>query len=244
MVTLTSAADLKKPIPQDASAPDDIAGNTHRQLIGYIGLVLPMLIIVLVLWRDGEKLWRGLESISAYYYTGANAAFVGMLVALALFLLTYSGYRNELHSADRWVARVAGLAALAVAFFPSRVPDGFMALSWWKPWVGVVHHVAAIALFSMFALFALWLFRKKAKGQIETPDDKKWRNRVYLTCGTVIVAAMAWAGSNGFAGKPIFWPESLALFAFSVSWLVKGYAHTPVINAARSLLRQPSSKRT
>jgi hypothetical protein len=54
---------------------------------------------------------------------------------------------------------------------------------------------------------------------------------------------MAWAGSNGFTGKPIFWPESLALFAFSVSWLVKGYAHTPVINAVRSLLPQPRSKR-
>jgi hypothetical protein len=37
-------------------------------------------------------------------------------------------------------------------------------------------------------------------------------------------------------GKPIFIPESAALVAFAASWLVKGYAHTTIASAARSLL--------
>jgi hypothetical protein len=52
---------------------------------------------------------------------------------------------------------------------------------------------------------------------------------------------MAVAGYNAYRSAPIFWPESVALFAFSVSWLVKGYAHRTIANAARSLLRRPST---
>jgi len=215
--------------PRDASAPDDRAGNAHRQLIGYIGLLLPFFIIALVWWRDGLQLWRGLESISAYYYTGSNAAFVGMLVALALFLFTYRGYKNEQQWADRLAACIAGAAALLVAFFPTEVPDGFPALTWWEPWVGVLHYTGAIALFSMFAVFALWLFRKKAPGETDVSRDKKARNWIYLSCGVAIVLAMAWAGLAGYSGAPIFWPESVALVAFSVSWLVKGYAHRTLL---------------
>jgi hypothetical protein len=126
-------------------------------------------------------------------------------------------------------AWIAGVAALLVAFFPTKAPDGFATLAWWEPWVGILHHVGAIALFSMFAVFALWLFRKTAPGETDIPRDKKLRNRIYLSCGIAIVLAMAWAGLAGFFGEPIFWPESVALVAFSVSWLVKGYAHRTLL---------------
>jgi len=223
MIQLTSAAPDSP--PADRSRPDDRAGNAHRQLIGYIGLVLPLVIIVLVLWRDGTAAWRGLGSISAYYYTGANAAFVGMLVSLALFLFTYRGYENEQQWADRCAAVIAAVAALLVAFFPTKGPEGFPALTWWEPWVGVLHYVGAIALFAMFAVFALWLFRKTAPGETSVTPDKKRRNTIYLACGLVILGSMAWAGLAGYYGKEIFWPESVALVAFSLSWLVKGSAH-------------------
>jgi len=45
------------------------------------------------IWRDGMELWKRLESVSAYYYTGASL-FAGMLVALALFL-SLSWYANQ-----------------------------------------------------------------------------------------------------------------------------------------------------
>jgi hypothetical protein len=237
MITLTGV--WSKASPQDASRNDD--SEAYRQLIGYIGLLLPLFIILLALLRDGEKSWKNLTSISAYYYTGANAAFVGMLVALALFLFTYPGYRNdEQNWADRWAATIAACAALLVAFFPTEVPLGFTALPWWHKWVGKVHFGAAIALFSMFAFFALWLFRKKAKGETVMPDGKKRRNWIYLVCGFIILGSMAYAGWNGFHSKPIFVPEAVALIAFSVSWLVKGYADRTIASKARSLMSRPA----
>jgi len=49
--------------------------------------------------------WDLLNSISAYYYTGAVAVFVGVLFALSLFLFTYPGYERVF--ADRVVGGLA-----------------------------------------------------------------------------------------------------------------------------------------
>jgi hypothetical protein len=96
-------AQLGTPPAHPAYRPDDLSDHAHRQLIGYIGLVLPIILIIIAVDRDGAEKWRELDSISAYYYTGAVAAFVGMLVALALFLFTYRGYRNKYY----WAADAA-----------------------------------------------------------------------------------------------------------------------------------------
>ena len=228
MVTLVGVQDV-------ASRPDDLSGNAHRQLIGYIGLCLPMCLVLLVVARDGVARWRSLESISAYYYTGAVAAFVGMLVSLALFLVTYRGYDNAYNWADRLTAKSAGVAALVLALFPTAAPEDMVPLTWWTPKIGILHQGAAVVLLTLFAVFALWLFRITVAGETETVG-KRWRNRVYMLCGLTIVACILWAGYNGMNSKPIFIPESIALVAFSASWLVKGYAHRTIANAARSLL--------
>jgi hypothetical protein len=241
MVTLTGVrsdpAQRSTPPTHPAYRPDDLSDHAHRQLIGYIGLVLPILLIIIAIVRDGVAQWESLESISAYYYTGAVAAFVGMLVALALFLFTYRGYRNKYYWADRAASVTAAVAALGAAFFPTAAPKGVTDLLWWSPTIGVLHHVFAVILFAMFAVFALWLFRITPSGE-QAPSDKKWRNWVYLVCGMTIVACVIWAGVAGLNGRPIFWPESIALVAFSVSWLVKGYALTTIADAARSLFRR------
>jgi hypothetical protein len=224
--------------------PDDNSSRAHRQLIGYIGLVLPILLILIVLVRDGMERWRSLDSISAYYYTGAVAAFVGMLVALALFLFTYRGYRNQHYWADRAASIIAAAAALGVAFFPTKAPADTLTLPWWSPETGVLHFVSALVLFTMFAVFALWLFRITSSEK-EVPSDKRWRNRVFLFCGITIVVSIIWAVIALRNDRYIFWPESLALVAFAVSWLVKGYAHTTIADATRSLYQrftaQPAS---
>ena len=228
MVKLTPEVRTKVP-----ERPDDLSDHAHRQLIGYVGLVLPFLLILIALQRDGLEQWKNLTSISAYYYTGAAAAFVGMLISLSLFLFTYRGYSNEHHWADRAAAVTAAIAALGVAFFPTAAPTGVTALAWWLPRTGILHHISAVVLFSMFAVFALFLFRISSG---RPSRGKQWRNHAYLVCGLFIVASMIWAGINGLRGKPIFVPESVALVAFAMSWLIKGYAFRTIASMAGAMV--------
>ena len=217
-----SASQNTPPVPGER--PDDLSGHRHRQVIGCLGLALPILLVLLVRLRPNAPSdeWSG-NSISAYYWTGAVSFFVGLLAALSLFLLTYRGYANESHKYDRGAAIIAGLAAALVAIFPTSPPSGIVPLPWWAEWIGKTHTVAAITLFSMFAVFSLWLFRKTAPGE-QPPGDKKRRNAIYLLCGLGIVASMAWAVVARKSGRPIFWPESFAIGFFAWSWLVKGQA--------------------
>lgn len=236
MVDLTGPDDSQSESALETREADDRSDNAHRQLIGYIGLALPLILWVIAGWRPTglSARWRPMDSISAYYYSGAVAAFVGLLVALALFLITYRGFDNKYGWVDRLAARIAGCAALLVAFFPTSAPDGFPKLPWWTPSNRAVHYIAAIVLFSMFALFCLWLFRLTASDP--PPPDKRRRNGIYVVCGIVILISMTWAGVAGWKERPIFWPESLALIAFAVSWLVKGRAPRTIANAVRDTL--------
>ena len=235
MVNLTGPADSQSGAAGPRE-PDDRSDNAHRQLIGYIGLTLPLILWLISGWRPTglSARWKPMDSISAYYYSGAVAAYIGLLVALALFLVTYRGYDNKYGWADRLAARIAGCAALLVAFFPTSAPDGFPQLPWWTPSNRVVHYFSAIVLFSMFAVFCLWLFRLGTSDP--APDDKLRRNRIYVVCGILILIGMTWAGIAGRQKKPIFLPESLALIAFAVSWLVKGRAPRTIANALRKTL--------
>jgi hypothetical protein len=219
---------------------DDLSGHAHRQVIGYLGLALPVLLVQAERLRPNSSsdAWIG-DSISAYYWTGAVSLFAGLLAALSLFLLTYRGYANAYRRYDRGAAIVAGVAAALVAFFPTTPPPG-VRLPWWEPWIGILHAAAAVTLFSMFAVFSLWLFRKTEPDRARTPDEEKekqWRNRIFLLCGIGIVVSMAWALVAGNADQSIFWPESAALGFFAWSWLTKG-------RALRSIKRTASAAKT
>src|SRR5690348_2167695 len=92
-------------------AAENLSQQAHRRLIGILGLLLPFLLYIFAGFRPTTPLpaWRLLDSISAYYYTGGVAVFVGVLFALALFLLTYPGYKGVI--ADRVLGIVGGTAA-------------------------------------------------------------------------------------------------------------------------------------
>jgi hypothetical protein len=204
---------------------DDQSSHLQRQVIGYLGLLLSPALYCLNRWRltDGQPLGGPLDSVSAYYYSGAVAVFVGVLAALAVFLLTYRGYQNERRRWDRIAGMVAGLAALGVAFFPTKAPSYFTAPTWWSPYMYMAHNLSAAALFSSFAFFSLFLFPKKDPKMGVVPADKQRRNVVYIACGVVMVICMARIVFKA-QGEPIFWEEAAALSAFAVSWLTKGRA--------------------
>jgi len=219
--------------------PQDFSYQTHRRLIGYLGFLLPPLLYLLAGIRPTDNLpqWDLLNSISAYYYTGAVAVFVGVLFALSLFLFTYPGYEGVL--ADRVVGTLGGFAALGVAFFPTAAPAGMSEPIWWSTTTRVIHYASAVSLFGAFIIFSIWLFRKSSiPSNRNRPLGKRQRNVIYLGCGLVMIACMLWAGSSFFTGAPIFWPEAIALWAFAISWLVKGEAHRPIVDTAQALWKR------
>ena len=229
-----SAPVVSKQDPAGGATPEGLSQLAHRRLIGILGLLLPILVYVLagLLPTVGLPRWRALDSVSAYYYTGAVSVFAGVLFALALFLLTYPGYKEV--AADRVVGRVGGLAAIAVALFPTTAPAGLSAPSWWHPQMAVVHHVAAVVLFVSFILFAIWLFRKSnVPRRQDRPLDKRRRDDICLACGILMIVAVLWAASSMVTHAPIFLPESIAIGAFAVSWLTKGEVHKPVMQMVR-----------
>jgi hypothetical protein len=214
--------------------PDDLSSYVHRQSIGGLGMALPVLVWLIAGWRPTEGLqrWRMLGSVSAYYYTGSVAAFVGILFALAVFLFTYRGYDNEHGRRDRIAAIIAGAAALLVAFFPTDAPSGLTVPSWWTSVTGTIHFTAAAILFCTFSFFSLFLFpMSKVKAGAPLPPDKRARNAIYVSCGVAMLVCILWAAGASLAHAPIFWPEALALEFFAASWLVKGRADRTAVTA-------------
>lgn len=214
--------------------PLALSALAHRRWIGALGLSLPLLLWLLAGVRPTGALprWSVLDSVSAYYYSGAVGVFVGVLFALALFLITYQGYAGVV--ADRLVGFVGGLAALGVALFPTNPPPGIVAPDWWSDRAAVIHYVSAVTLFVCFIVFALWLFRKSDVPRgARRPLAKRRRDGIFLACGVAMIGAVGWAGVAGMRGGAIFVPESIAIVAFAISWLVKGEVEAPVLRAMR-----------
>lgn len=218
--------------PQRGGAnPRNLPQRTHRRLIGILGFLLPGLMYLVAGLRQTEGLlpWRLLPSVSAYYYTGAVGIFIGVLFALALFLFSYPGYEGD--KADRVLGKIAGVAALGVALFPTGAPVGTTEPMWWSDAIRVIHYISTIVLFGAFILFSVWLFRKsRYKDRRDRPVEKRRRDTVCLLCGIAMGVSVLWAGSSLFTEAPIFWPEAIAIMAFAISWLVKGEAYQPVMN--------------
>jgi len=202
---------------------DDRSSDAERQAIGYLGLFLPVLLVSVAAWRatDAAPGWPPLDSISEYYHSGAVAILTGVLAILALFLATYRGFRGGV--LDVRAGRIAAFAALGVSVFPTAAIEPLTAPAWWMDWMDYVHFGCATALFGSFAFYSLVLFPKGDASKA----DKRRRNHVYRVCGAGILGAMLWALIAHEMGGHIFWPETLALELFGISWLTKGRAlHT------------------
>jgi hypothetical protein len=217
--------------------PEVLSLQTHRRIIGTIGFFLPALVYLFAAVRPtaGLDRWQLLWSVSAYYYTGAVGVFVGALFALSLFLFSYQGYRGV--AADRIVGGIGGIAALIVGLFPTAAPGDLQEPTWWTETTAVIHYGAAVVLFAAFILFAIWLFRRSdVRRRRDRPPDKRLRDDVCLGCALVMIVCVTWAAIAKYRDTPIFWPESIAIVAFAISWLVKGEAHTPLIRRAKKLM--------
>ena len=186
---------------------------TLRRVVGTLGMGLPVVLALLGFGLCGCAEIR--PSISDYYDGRTRDVLVGVLFTIAWFLFTYRGYDRE----DDVAGNLACVLALCVALFPSTG----------AAWERTVHFIAAAGLFAVLAYFSLFLFTRT--GGDPTPM-KLVRNRIYVTCGLIIVGCIGLAGVCAAfpddaalsAWRPVFWLESLALWAFGTSWAIKGEA--------------------
>ena len=182
-----------------------------RRVIGILGVALP---VILILW--GFALAGGVEfqpSLSDYYGLRTRDAFVGILFALACFLFAYKGH----DPIDNRAGHLGCLFALGVAVFPNTDP-GLQR---------VLHFVSATGLFLVLSFFSLFLFTKS--GATRTPQKER-RNKIYIVCGICMLVCIALIGiyscclsySQVAHLRLVLWLETIALWAFGVSWFIKG----------------------
>jgi hypothetical protein len=215
---------------------------TLRKGIGYLGWALPFILGFggMLLAAPGIR-----SSVSAYYHTGLGDVFVGTICVIGIFLFAYKGYEPR----DDRAGDFACFCAIGLALFPT-LPDmgdtsrGILLTV--SPgtadiltYIKRAHFVFAAGFFLTLAYFSICLFTKSDREKKPT-RKKLQRNFIYRACGYVILLAIAIIAlgalifylkllpdSTGCMIKsldPLFWLESVAVLAFSVSWLVKGEA--------------------
>jgi hypothetical protein len=205
-----------------------------RRAIGVLGVVLPVILLFGGLYHDG-----GIQSsISSYYHTNMRDVFVGILCAVAVFLFFYKGYGPE-EGPDNLVGNVGGVFALFVAILPTAtdaelivktVFGDFQTPSTAVEIIGYLHFGSAALFFGMLIFFSLRLF---PKGSTKHPPtkEKQTRNKWYRGCGWIMITCIASIVFYKVVGdqypvlvnmNPVFWLEFIALWAFGISWFIKG----------------------
>jgi hypothetical protein len=198
---------------------------TLRQMIGWIGLLMPIGV------RLGALIFEGIhttDSISAYYYTGMRDVFVSTLV-LGGALLTC--YRTPAWH-DNVVAIVAGVSAIGIGLFPMS-PTFAAEILQKYPEMGeakcyIIRGLLGFHFLFVGAFFSLSFYLVYFRFSAFTPQiptrQKVMRNKVYTLCGAAMFAAFITIGILAFMNKAssIFWPEAVAVIAFAAAWLVKG----------------------
>ncbi len=188
-----------------------------RRSIGAIGFLLPVVLGVYALTQGHLQ-----GSISSYYHTDMRDVFVGSMCAVGVFLLSY-----QFGAFDYWLGNVAGVAAILLALFPTTADTGTP--TEFQRFAGVAHLASAVVFFLCLAAFSLISFPKVEPGK-ERTERKATRNHIYVTCGVVILLCLGFAvfagtvlGEEAKADlRPLFWCEAVAIFAFGISWLIKG----------------------
>ncbi|MEU8260177.1 DUF998 domain-containing protein [Micromonospora sp. NPDC048999] len=216
--------------PEPHKPPQDAVTVRHLRLgIGSVGIALPVVLVVghLVAVRRLTLL----DSLSAYYYTEMRNVFVGSLCAIGVFLIAYR-YRRP----DDALGTVAGLLAITVALFPTTASGPAGVTSHDDRMVGMVHQVAAAALFVLLAAFCLVLFTRPDR--VGVPPSRS-AVRFYRVCGGLILAAVALAlvstqlpADVQRTLRPLLWCEAVAVFAFGAGWVAKSDA---LLRAAESV---------
>jgi hypothetical protein len=221
-------------ITDDPGASDSrvISYRMLRNAVGIIGILLPLWLVL-----GGIYVFQVPEiqpSISDYYHTVMRDWLVGGLFAIGVFLYSYKGYddpnpvyeRLPVRGIDDLASTVAGICAVGVAIFPNRSAPIILIPFFGNQRIAVLHVLFAAGFFLSLAFISFFLFPKHYGSERDDPTGKE--RLVYRACGVAIVVFLlliVWKFSdNSPVGPihPVLVLEALALWAFGVSWFIKG----------------------
>ena len=177
-----------------------------RTMIGWLGMLLPWLVALLV----GEIP----SSISSTYYTNACAVFMIVLGSASFLLMSYKGYEKI----DDIINTGAGICGLGICLFPMYADLPRVGTFNLPPQVSnILHMIFAVLFFGLLAYSSFFLF---TKSDSKPEGKKKIRNIIYRVCGIGMLAAF------GIMLLPWFYiqiwlVETIALFFFALSFLTK-----------------------
>ena len=203
---------------------------TMRFVLGLLGSLLPFILLTESLLT--EFCLR--DSISSFYYSPSvflHGLFVGILCAIGVFLVCYVGYEKEEdeHISDDLVASLAGFSIILVAIFPvvSWSPDI-------ETIIRLILHYGSAGLFFLAVGFMSFFKFTRPPGSDKTSAQKRRSNRIYRYCARgififIILILLKCPLESLFNYDLdrlnwVFWLESFAVWAFGISWLVKGEA--------------------
>jgi uncharacterized Tic20 family protein len=211
---------------------------TLRNLIGFSGLLLPVLLAILPHRKSDYHNFE--PSISDYFYTDRGDVLVVILCIIGVFLFTYKGYTWI----ERGLTLLAGISGIGVAFVPTTSKCEACDYSVHTNNGGVIgqmighgmHIVFAGLFLGSLAIMSLVFFPKTSAPSLKHDGkltQKAKRNRVYKICGWIMVASLAllvgyfvidtYISEVDLHGFPIIYVfETIAVEAFAVSWLTKG----------------------
>ncbi len=231
---------MKKQSQIKDSENDIVTFRRIRKAIGWLGIGLPIVLVMLSLLPFFKTAVQA--SISYYYYTNFREVFTGILCAVGLFLIRYKGqytpekwenygFLKKLSKNDGLLTNIAGCMALGIALFPTN-PDfcaekiySFVPLC--VNFLGWLHYGFAAIFFIILSILSISVFtirQQENKGiQISIVNE----NHIYILCGYLILASIlmvpVFAVLKVFNYSTILF-EATALFAFGISWLIKGRA--------------------
>jgi succinate dehydrogenase hydrophobic anchor subunit len=200
--------------PQD---PHIISYMTLRKAIGWMGFLLPPLLVLGSFILDHTNEVK--SSLSYYYWTHMRNILVGVLCIMGGFLLSYHG-PDGIRSWDSLASKSAGLFAFCIAFIPTSQNGD-------NPLSDLIHYIVAALFLAILSFMSIFLFTKS--GEYVTTQKLK-RNKVFKVCGIIMLISICLIPISGIKivydhihkFKPTLICETVALISFGISWLVKG----------------------
>lgn len=207
-----------------------------RKLIGILGLALPF---ALPLAANDF-----LASISHNYYLPLpSLIFIIIISTMALFLISYKGYRIDNtgikeHLSDDFITNIGGLAALIVVIVPTCCMDSANAtvetlcenqdyplLGHNSTFKNYIHLISAgIFLFTMGWMSAFKFVRGTDSSTLEFLIYKICGYLVWAAIGVLIIylALERFVPNFPESTHIVYIMETVAIVPFGISWLIKG----------------------